>query len=284
MSAQAGIAQQAAPAATQPPPVPSLAPAAASASSKPGAGAVVNLTGSENAKKPAAQPEKTQGEGFKVHGHWVLDLKNPDGTLVTHKEFENSLVQAYFDAGPSGDQILTALLSGNAVSGGPAIAFLYGLASPPSPANQCGLGLRLQQGSSICQLFTVAGSQFALNPGVVASSQTGLSGAASFAQGSVQWVLSGNFTVPAGSPSPINGVATLLSMCVAPNASFVEPLLWQGTSGDGTGTVSPAVCAPANSTAGKITAGALTFTVVPNGGLTVTGGQVITVTVTISFS
>jgi hypothetical protein len=30
-------------------------------------------------------------EGIKVHGHWVIDVHNPDGTLVSHTEFENAL-------------------------------------------------------------------------------------------------------------------------------------------------------------------------------------------------
>lgn len=30
--------------------------------------------------------------GIKVHGHWVIEVKNPDGKLVTRREFENSLI------------------------------------------------------------------------------------------------------------------------------------------------------------------------------------------------
>ena len=30
-------------------------------------------------------------EGIKVHGHWVIDIRQPDGTLVSHHEFENAL-------------------------------------------------------------------------------------------------------------------------------------------------------------------------------------------------
>lgn len=40
--------------------------------------------------------EKSSGaggphEGIKVHGHWSIDIRNPDGTLVKHNEFENAL-------------------------------------------------------------------------------------------------------------------------------------------------------------------------------------------------
>jgi hypothetical protein len=29
-------------------------------------------------------------EGIKVHGHWTIEVRDPDGTVVTHREFENS--------------------------------------------------------------------------------------------------------------------------------------------------------------------------------------------------
>jgi hypothetical protein len=43
-----------------------------------------------------AQEEKDTprgpGEGIKVHGHWTIDVKNPDGSLASHHEFENALL------------------------------------------------------------------------------------------------------------------------------------------------------------------------------------------------
>lgn len=30
-------------------------------------------------------------EGITVHGRWTIDVRQPDGTLVTHREFENAL-------------------------------------------------------------------------------------------------------------------------------------------------------------------------------------------------
>jgi hypothetical protein len=32
-----------------------------------------------------------QHEGIKVHGHWTIEVRNPNGELVTQREFENSL-------------------------------------------------------------------------------------------------------------------------------------------------------------------------------------------------
>jgi hypothetical protein len=46
-------------------------------------------------RETAAVEEKTAGdgkhEGIKVHGHWTVEVRNPDGGLVTHREFENAL-------------------------------------------------------------------------------------------------------------------------------------------------------------------------------------------------
>jgi hypothetical protein len=44
------------------------------------------------------------GEGITVHGHWTIDVRQPDGTLVTHRDFENALTYA-------GAGVLVAVLS-----------------------------------------------------------------------------------------------------------------------------------------------------------------------------
>lgn len=51
-----------------------------------------------------AQNRGAQHEGIAVHGHWVIDVLNPDGSLASHHEFENAL--------NGGDQALTQLLTG----------------------------------------------------------------------------------------------------------------------------------------------------------------------------
>jgi hypothetical protein len=54
----------------------------------------------------AHEPEesgKAPGDGIKVHGHWTIDVRNPDGTLASHNEFEN----ACFNCGA----VLSALIS-----------------------------------------------------------------------------------------------------------------------------------------------------------------------------
>lgn len=42
------------------------------------------------AGSPAA-PGGGAANGIKVHGFWAIDVREPDGTLVTHREFENAL-------------------------------------------------------------------------------------------------------------------------------------------------------------------------------------------------
>jgi hypothetical protein len=51
---------------------------------------------------PALAQEK---EGIKVHGHWTIDVRNADGTLASHNEFENALIPIV------GQQTLSDLLS-----------------------------------------------------------------------------------------------------------------------------------------------------------------------------
>jgi hypothetical protein len=41
-----------------------------------------------------AKPSGGPREGIKVHGHWTIDVRNPDGTPASHRDFENSLEPA----------------------------------------------------------------------------------------------------------------------------------------------------------------------------------------------
>jgi hypothetical protein len=52
-------------------------------------------------------------EGIKVHGHWIIEVKDPAGKVITHREFENSLVTT--GGGQNGPAALTDFLLGYAV-------------------------------------------------------------------------------------------------------------------------------------------------------------------------
>jgi hypothetical protein len=58
---------------------------------------------------------KRSHEGITVHGHWTIEIKNPDGKLAKHVEFENALAE------DAGSFAIASLLSGASVSGGMAI-------------------------------------------------------------------------------------------------------------------------------------------------------------------
>ena len=53
-------------------------------------------------------------EGLKVHGHWIIDVRNPDGTLVSHTEFENALITTV----KAGNSALAGLLGRRVSVGG----------------------------------------------------------------------------------------------------------------------------------------------------------------------
>jgi hypothetical protein len=56
-----------------------------------------------NARKAASDGSH---QGIKVHGHWTIEVRNPDGTLVSHRELENALIQGT----ASGSGAIAALL------------------------------------------------------------------------------------------------------------------------------------------------------------------------------
>jgi len=60
-------------------------------------------TAQSAAKNPAVKKAAPKGhsEGIQVHGHWVIEVRKPDGKVVTHREFENALVQGGVNDGPA---------------------------------------------------------------------------------------------------------------------------------------------------------------------------------------
>jgi hypothetical protein len=83
------------------------------------AAAPTNAAPASQAALPAAPSERKPGgnhEGITVHGHWTIEVRNPDGKLVSHREFENALVPTL------GAEQLTYLLLGSTVPGGYSIS------------------------------------------------------------------------------------------------------------------------------------------------------------------
>lgn len=244
----------------------------------------------------AAKPGQAGGEGIRVHGHWVIDVKNLDGTVARHLDFQNSLVP--HGAALSGDQLLAGLLSGNVSPGDPAIAFISSVSesgvTASDPSTYCG-NFTATISSGICSFLTTP--QSVLGILTYPNLQTGLHAVVNFSP-SVNWVLSGNWTVPSGTTS-ILYVQTIVPSCISQAFSTAtesvtsQGYVLSGSSFDRSADVSSNSCL---STALKVLSSSgtdyallfpFTSTLIPGqpaAGMAVTPGQVITVTVTISFS
>jgi hypothetical protein len=130
-SVNAGSAQSsAAPKSTQGA-KPALAPAAQTQS--PGATLKPTATQAEpqalHGEKPSAKGDR---EGIKVHGHWTIDVKNPDGKIASHLDFENAL------DGNEGADLLTGMLSGEYIPVGFTITLYNFNSSNGTSTGLCG--------------------------------------------------------------------------------------------------------------------------------------------------
>jgi hypothetical protein len=232
-----------------------------------------------------------EGEGVEVHGHWVIDVRNPNGKLIEHREFENALVTRPGGL-LSGDQLLAGLLSGNQTAGDPGIGLLQG--TPGADLTEaCNTAVPLNGGTvapnSTCFGVTTTQSGMAL---YLANFSTGLTSTVTFSP-SVSWILSGNYTVPSTLTS-ISGAQTLVSTC------FTNSLLGVflgSTSSTRLADFSGSRCieATTNPVAPSYAGGGappvgdyLNFVTLTSASLStplaVSAGQIITVTATITFS
>jgi len=151
---------------------------------------------------PSAQPLQGGGrpeEGIKVHGHWAIDVRNPDGTLVSHTEFNNKLNAN----GPSsGADFLAKVLLQQVLFGNWAIR-LTGTTAPPCPGGTAG-GFA----TTDCWILQATAPPAQTGTAVFRNltSVLGTTG---------EIVLSGNATVGGQAPAVINQVATHVSACAS---------------------------------------------------------------------
>ena len=287
-----------------------------------------------------AAPRNANGGGIKIHGHWLLQVKNPDGKLVDRREFNNSLVtNATCQAVGlnciylTGDEILAAILAGDLTPGGLGVTLITAtggaLGSPPlSPGSAPFAGAITLDPTLFCPLnnsqaalsqpaqtncYALVDAKTVLNGwpsgnpnlnslGTASGGvQTGLTTTVNYAP-TVSIVLSGNVLV--GTWNPVYVVQTYMAGCgnatngfgisytaenteatsgIYPETRFTgsnQPDLQAGVATNN--CTATAQSNPASPVA--VVMGILTSTTIPGGPLTVTSGQVITVTVTISFS
>jgi len=187
----------------------------------------------------APAPANRNATGVKVHGHWTIEVRNPDGTLVTHREFENALVA------PAGAVTLSQVLTGADVVGGWEVDLAATTAGDTPP----------------CAVVSPAGAATAGTCGIVSpgfqiinkSAFPTLSVAPISGTGGV--MLSG--TATAGETGSVDTVSSFIIHCPLPSPCG------NVTTGRTFGTFTSAAVSPA---------------------ISVTPGQSIAVTVTLTFS
>ncbi|HUA01993.1 MAG TPA: hypothetical protein VMB02_16775 [Candidatus Aquilonibacter sp.] len=164
--------------------------------------------------RPAAP--KGQHEGITVHGHWIIEVKSPDGKVVSHREFENSLANNQ----GGGAALLTAML-GRTITTGSWQVFLF---DGSGETNAVVINEPNSEAAAACPNY-VANQE--LQVGHVASCSNNLSlsgptGSGPSLQGSTV-TFSGSGTVPQGFPASIGFVTTKTLACSttdSPTACF----------------------------------------------------------------
>lgn len=150
------------------------------------------------------QPPKGLSTGIKVHGHWVIEVKNLDGSLAMHREFENGLASG-------GATLLASLLGGVVTPGswyvalesqGSSVGALL-LVQPNSAAGNPAAAVCASYiaGGNPCSVSTTLAVVAPINnpPGTLSGTTV---------------TFSGQIPVPPGFPSSINYVETDSAPCV----------------------------------------------------------------------
>jgi hypothetical protein len=149
----------------------------------------------ESAEKSAAEERPSgngQHEGIKVHGHWTIEVRNPDGSLATRRVFENAYTPTSF---------LASLLARQASVGFWSVG-LNGTNTVPAPCLSSG-----QPGA--CVIFEAGASAAGLAP------SSNLFTTLTVNANANSLVLAGTATV--GQTGAINLVSTTATSC--PNST-----------------------------------------------------------------
>jgi len=235
--------------------VPSASPGVAPSGSAPAAKEVM----AQNSPARVSAP-KGQSEGIKVHGHWTIEIRNPDGKVITHREFENSLAPPNPNNQNLGGAALLASLLGRTLAGGSWSILLSDTPGDgPNYINVIAVSEPNSVAASACNANWTCSSNLSVSGGNAANPTT--------------VTFSGSAPVPQSYPAQIGWVGTLALPCQSNEA--------------------PTTCFSAS--AGSV-AGGIPFTARPLDGNTaagaaagdpnpvpVTPNQTVAVTVTISF-
>jgi hypothetical protein len=227
---------------------------------------VVTPPHAEDAERSSAEqpePNDRAHQGVKVHGHWAIDVKNPDGAVARHVEFENSLV-----VGGGGDTLLAFALTGYLSAADWALSLNNANSSETALCGQVCYGVT-SSNSLMGQFFCSGSHSSRCTTGTSVIPNIG----GFFKMAYI--TITGNIT-PTSSGN-ITSVQTLMGGCANQTLSLAYT----------TATLSPQACQ--NSNLGTLTSGNVffdgpftstsSFTPIP-----VVAGQIVSITVTISFS
>lgn len=237
----------------------------------------------EAAEPAGTSPKKDGDVNLTIHGHWALDIRNPDGTGARHVEFENAL------AAGNGDAILAMFLTGGWVPSDWAIELTSSQAICPlvgaSTAGYCIIVPSL--GTGVYGSFCGAFPQGVCFSGLTVSYEP--PGAISTTSGA-GLQLAGSFTVSPSAPAgtALDNLSSFLGTCQASGATWTTAVP-PPTIAAVLNTVGPSQCLGLTSSTrtslptGEINGGP-EFTSASPTPIPVSAGQIVQVTVTFTFS
>lgn len=223
--------------------------------------AKIQAAPAEQKSAVAQKTEKPGQEGLRVHGHWKIVVKNPDGSVANTVEFENALTSP-----AQGDQLLAQLLTGTVEMGD------WGISFTDVNNSWCnlGVGCLIFETSGQGPLGTSGESQgLPVNYGLKVSYVAGTAPSGANPGSAASIVLQGAATSPIA--TAIATVGTYAGTCTVSNSA--------------TGTANAAACAASVEHNTSFSFGLTTFTnhaLTPN--IAVAAGQIVQFTVTLTFS
>jgi hypothetical protein len=229
-------------------------------SSAPSPGSASTPAKTEANSELAQAPSSGLNTGVKIHGHWKIVVRNPDGTVATRRDFENSLTF-------SGAFIMQTLLGGAASPGAWAISLgaqssgdtgpctgasfsIYNSAFPsPTSSGNCFIGETsgVYASNLTCSQITSCAPNLTrqqINFQTLFQTGTGPGGLPleSQAVNTSGFEISG--TATANSGGTIDTVSTLVMLCTTADFGYqFTSTTYSLKIGNGPTTVDPATCA-----------------------------------------
>lgn len=187
-------------------------------------------------------PRKGPNEGITVHGWWTIEVRNPEGKVVTHREFENALsvqganILTNFLLNLWTPGIWNVSLGGTSTQANPCGAVYYYLDSNNNFQVGFAGAVSPLGGPGACQLLEQSTAPICSETGIFCNTLTRIPPLGTLpANGVTGFSLQGTFTVPQSAPtnSVIGSVQTALGYCIP-------------TSGSGLSDISPSTCNATN--------------------------------------